>query len=198
MVPTIQSWSDAEEYLKGLQATIVADIKPLLDTAGFAPFAITREVLSYVDHLGHLYSGKGGVHARSKDYMASVLASTDPNYGRRATEVYQMYRCGPVHEFEPKTLENRKGQLLYWLCYRGERTDSIAFEGKEVTVTHLEPVNLKGTSEYWLPVSTKCLIEDLIASIDSFLVAKPEDERVTAWNRAARDLHYPHPFDFTV
>jgi hypothetical protein len=197
-VPTIQTWREAEPYLENLKDTVQADVRPLLDTPGAAPFAISREVLSYIDHLGHLYSGKGQVGERSKDYLKYVMSRIDQNYHKRAGEIYQMYRCGPVHEFEPKVLENKKGQLLQWLCYKGGRTDLIEFVGQQVRVTHLEPVSMTGSKHFWLPVSTPCLIEDLTASINGFLQAGPEDERVTAWNCAARELASPEPFDFVI
>src|SRR5262245_148099 len=117
----IGTWEDARPYLENLKRTILADVRPLLDLAEGAPFAVCREVLCYVDHLGHLYSGRQGIREvgnRFKDYLKQMMALSqiDSNYGKRAEEIYQIYRNGPVHEFEPKILENRKGQLLQWLC----------------------------------------------------------------------------------
>jgi hypothetical protein len=170
----------------------------LLDVPGAAPFAVCREILCYIDHFGHLYTGRGQVGERFKDYLTQMMLRIDPNYGKRAEEIYQIYRNGPVHEFEPKVLENRKGQLLQWLCYKGARTDNIAISGKILTITHLEPISPAGDNQFWLPVSTVCLIMDLLSSIDEFQKAGPEDERVTAWNRAARELTGLKPFDFVV
>jgi hypothetical protein len=106
--------------------TFIADVQPLLALPGAAPFAINREVFCYIDHLGHLYSGKVGerqVGARFQDYLKEVMCKIDPNYGQRATVIYQMYRNGPVHEFAPKVLKNNKGQLLEWFCYTGGRNN---------------------------------------------------------------------------
>jgi hypothetical protein len=197
-VPTIGTWGDARPYLEDLKGTVLADVRPLLDTPGAAPFAVCREVLCYIDHLGHLYSGRGQVGERFRDYLKQAMSRIDPNYGKRAEEIYQVYRNGPVHEFEPKVLENRKGQLLQWLCYKGARSDNIEISGRNLTLTHLEPVSPEGDKLFWLPVSTVCLIMDLLSSIDEFQKAGPEDERVTAWNRAARELTCPKPFDFVV
>lgn len=197
-VPIIVSWKDAGAYLQMLKGTVAADVRPLLDVAGHAPFAICREVLSYIDHLGHLYTGRGQVGDRSREYIKQVMTKTDPNYERRATELYQMFRCGPVHEFEPKVLENKKGELLAWLCYSGLRVDSTEINGQRVPVAHLEPVASIATGRHWLPVSTRCLIDDLMCSIEIFERAGPENERITAWNRAARDLIIPEPYDFTL
>lgn len=197
-VPSITTWKEAGAYLQMLKGTVAADIRPLLDLPGHAPFAICREVLSYVDHLGHLYSGRGQIGDRSREFMKQIMAKNDPNYGRRAAELYQMFRCGPVHEFEPKVLENKKGELLAWFCYVGPRADSCKLDGKSISVVHLEPVASAASGRFWLPVSTRCLIDDLMYSIEVFERVGPENERITAWNRAARDLTTPEPYDFTL
>jgi hypothetical protein len=105
-----------------------------------------------------------------------------------------------MHEFEPKVLQDKKGQTLAWLCYQGNRVgQQIEPEGiGKLIVTHLEPVVHVASRSFWLTVSTNCLLDDLAAAIDRFISAGPEDERVTAWNRAARELSAPDPFDFTV
>jgi hypothetical protein len=195
-VPIISSWKEAKAYLQMLKGTVSADIRPLLDLPGHAPFAICREVLSYIDHLGHLYSGRGQIGDRSREFMKQIVAKVDANYAKRAAELYQMFRCGPVHEFEPKVLENKKGELLMWLCYVGPRVTNIPVDGITSSVVHLEPVASNTASRFWLPVSTTCLVEDLMRSIEVFETAGPENERITAWNRAARDLNTPEPYDF--
>jgi hypothetical protein len=197
-VPIISTWQEAGAYLQMLKGTVAADIRPLLNVPGHAPFAICREALSYIDHLGHLYSGPGQVGDRSREFMKQIMAKVDSNYGKRAFELYQMFRCGPVHEFEPKVLQNKKGELLMWFCYTGLRVDSLEVDGIKISVVHLEPVASTTTGRFWLPVSTKCLIEDLMCSIEVFERDGPENERVTAWNRAARELTTPKPYDFTA
>ena len=196
-VPRITTWQEAGAYLQMLRGTVSADIRPLLDLPEHAPFAICREVLSYVDHLGHLYSGRGQVGDRSREFLKQIMAKNDPNYAKRAAELYQMFRCGSIHEFEPRVLENRKGELLVWFCYAGPRRDIFELDGRRISVVHLEPVASPAAGCFWLPVSTKCLIDDLMCAIEAFERAGPENERITAWNRAARDLTAPEPYDFT-
>jgi hypothetical protein len=198
-VPTIARWQDTRPNLLDQRATVERDMRPLLADQG-APFAICREVVSSIDHLGHLYTGSSQCGARFRAFLEQILGEIDQRYRRRAGEIYQMYRCGTVHEFEPKVLENRKGQTLAWLCYQGNRAAKqldLPEIGK-LTVTHLEPVVYVTGRSFGLPVSTNCLLDDLVAAIDRFQVAGPEDERVTAWNRAARELAALEPFDFTV
>ncbi len=130
--------------------------------------------------------------------MKDILGKVDPNYSRRAGEIYQMFRCGPVHEFEPKVLENDKGQLLGWLCYAGLRVDSFDQDGQRLSVVHLEPIASARARFFWLPISTRCLIDDLMSSVEVFERTGPSDERVTAWNRAARELAAPEPYPFAI
>lgn len=205
-IPTIGQWQDAQPHLANLRATVDRDLRPLLAVQGGAPFSVCREVLAYFDHLGHLFTGSPQVGGRFRTFMETILGDLiDPHYRERAGEVYQMYRCGTVHEFEPKLLENRNGQLLAWACYSGQRTDAITFAGipmpNPINVIHLVPVqNPVGRigQDFLLPISTNCLIDDLIESIDRFSSTGPDNARVTAWNRAARELNGPYPFDFTV
>lgn len=200
-IKEIIKWQEANDYLLDLRNTIVDDISPLLNTVGCAPFAISREALSYIDHLGHLFSGKGNnnVGDRSKLFLRKVMSQIDPNYSNRAEEIYQMYRCGTIHEFDPKVLENNKGYRLNWLCYKGERISKEKINNAEITITHLVPNNLNQNGNmYWLPISTQCLIKDIIESINIFITIGPDDERITAWNRAARELSIPVPYDFKI
>jgi hypothetical protein len=198
-IPRINQWQDARQYLLDQRGVVERDLRPLLKDQG-APFTICREVMSSIDHLGQLYTGSAQCGARFQAFMEHVLGDVDLNYRRRAGEVYRMYRCGTVHEFEPKVLENKNGQTLAWLCYRGNRGgQQIEPEGiGRLSVTHLEPVVYVAGRSFGLPVSTNCLLDDLVAAIDRFVAAGPEDERVTAWNRAARDLNAPEPFDFSA
>ena len=67
-----------------------------------------------------------------------------------------------------------------------------------MTVTHLEPVLRPDGKAHALPVATNWLVADLEESINRFMGHGPEDERVTAWNRAARELTQYEVCDFTV
>jgi hypothetical protein len=53
-VPIISQWQEARPYLLNQRATAERDLRRLLADQG-APFAICREVVSSIDHLGHLY-----------------------------------------------------------------------------------------------------------------------------------------------
>jgi hypothetical protein len=193
----IREWDEARPYLDTLRHTVAGDIRPLLSTPGSAPFAIFRETMSYVDHLGHLYSGREPVGERFLSFMRGPLRTVYENYFVCAQELYLMYRNGPVHEFRPKVLENDNGDILGWLSYRGNRTSQHLPE-MGVFATHLVPVKAPTARLHWLPVSLDCLIDDLESAIDRFVQDASTAERVTAWNRTARRTRPPQPFNFKL
>ena len=197
MLAEIAEWKESQPYLKVLRDTISGDVRPLLLTPGSAPFAVFREAMSYVDHLGHLYSGKEKVGERFLSFLRGPLARVYDGYSKRAEELYQMYRNGPVHEFQPKVLENDSGERLGWLSYRGNRT-SQNLPSFGILVTHLVPSRSSTPLLYWLPVSLDCLLDDLERAIDVFGSDNNSAARVTAWNRAARQIAPPQPYNFRL
>ncbi len=196
---TVARWTDAKAHLDALKSTIAGDIRPLLATPGSAPFAICREVFSYVDYVGALYTGKLGVRDRFTSVIRDLLSSVDANYQTRAEELYQMYRCGTVHQFKPKTLVNSAGQTLMWLNYRGPRAGAgISFRGRADTVTHLVPLRDPGATHAWLPVSSDCLVDDLESAIDVFTNDPNHAQRVAAWNASAPTFINAFRLEFTI
>lgn len=208
-VPVVKSWDQAGPYLDMLAQTVINDVSPLLKTTGGAPHAIAREVFSYVDYLGALYVGKDNVQrgpdglavvvVRFTRYLQEVMALADSNYGGQAEVIYQMYRCGPVHEFDPKVLRNNKKQILAWFSYRGPRQATYK-EWNNKPVHHLQPVQAPhDRALFYLPVSTICLVQDLLNSVERFKQGVGATaQRSRCWNQAARILNQPKEFNFTV
>ena len=197
----IRKWDESSPHLEMLAQTIENDIRPLLHTVGGAPFAIAREVFSYVDHLGHLFTGDHHVGERFRYYVRHVLGLVDPNYTQRADVLYEIYRNGPMHEFDPKVLENGNGERLGWLLYAGPRREpNLSLEHGTFDVTHLTPVHFGNPTKYHLPVSTICLITDLLSSIDNFAdgAVGTKETRISAWNRAVKALNKPRKFNFVL
>jgi len=207
-VPKIKGWNEASPYLDMLAQTIINDICPLLNTRGGAPFSVSRQVFSYVDYLGTLYLGtsktKTGcavlaqVGTRFRRYLEDVMALTDTAYRRQAHVIYHMYRNGPVHEFDPKELKNESELTLSWLAYPGQRADTI--REWDMPVRHLHPSQYpKQKDLYYLPVSTICLVQDLLNSIEYFKGGLEEPCRlIKPWNEAAELLNEPTKYNFTI
>lgn len=198
-VPKIKVWDEAGIYLDMLAQTVINDVVPLLNTPGGAPHAIAREIFCYIDYLGALYTGKDPakdelqpVRLRFIKYMKEVMREVDGSYSRWAEVIYNMYRNGPVHEFDPKLLQNKEGKFLGWFSYRGARYNQLVHcEGHSINVSHLNPFpSWWDPNFYLLPVSTFCLIQDLLSSIEKFKKALREPSaRIQPWNEAATILN---------
>ncbi len=204
----ICTWDEATVYLNELISTLQGDVRPLLQTgndpsgspANGAPFAICREVFCLVDHLGCLYTGlvgPGDVGTRFRRFLSEVMPD---GYRKRAWEIYNMYRNGPVHEFCPKTLENRQGQLLVWAFLKNELPDEVLRASHLQVEAAGEILTREGVQKplHQLRVSTRLLLDDLEAAIQALGTMPSPDERITLWNRAARELTQPRPYDFKI
>ena len=95
------------EYLKStVLKTIDDDLGLALeqyDSEGRGGFlSIPREVFCIIDFLGCLLTGHNDNRKRSVEFMERYMASVDPRYGESASILYEMWRNGTVHEFDPK------------------------------------------------------------------------------------------------
>lgn len=183
--------AEAVEYLQMLARTVHLDIVPLLHVKGAAPFAITREVLSYVDHLGALSAGRestAGMTRDAKDFIESYLGRVHSSYLSGGVLLYEMYRHGTVHNFAPQAV-TQGGITYYWYLYDGGRTEQIGPDD----VQHLSPIR-RAPGVAHLPVSTACLIQDLEAAIALFAADIEQDTNaglLEKWNKHAAFICQP-------
>lgn len=176
-----------EEYLKDdLAKSIRNDIGPMVqpEQAEGGYFGVCRMVLCYVDYLGALYHGytgeedsKGRPRIAKSEYAISFLKEVwteiDPLYKDRAELLYNTYRHGTVHLYQPKVLVNNK-RYLAWLVYKGDREACVSFAESTLRVRHLQPVQIKPDLWYF-PVSISVLYSDLLQSIDAYIVKLRSD-----------------------
>jgi len=203
----INNWSESAGYLDMLLDTIRNDLFPLRRkdqggcTDGGAPHTISREFSCYVDYLGALYTGwaewnKSG--ERFAAYLREVLGQVNRAYAQHAELVREMYRNGPVHEFDPKVVFNSNGDQCGWLESVGISPGWHDFgSGQKVQVSHLTIVAHPSVAKaYYLPVFTSQLLNDLVESISFFKKGVGDlTARVLCWNRAVGMLSHPVRFD---
>jgi len=199
----IKDWTEAGPQLDILVRAIEKDLVPVLSFPEGAPHTVAREWACYVDHLGALFSGKvSHTQERFRIYLHEVLSEVDAGYRHQADILLRMFRHGTVHEFDPKVLVNPAGQRLGWAVYTTQgRNQSITLEdGRSFLVSHLtitRYINLSG--QFALYVSTWCLVEDLLRSIDVFKTGMGNPaKRRDSWNNVASELVKPSPFAFNV
>lgn len=171
-----------QDYLtKDLKVSVVNDVSPCLlpNQAAGGYFSVPRFVLSYVDYLGALYHGYNGQKDRSgrrifasstyaKAFLHDVFGAVDQNYRLYGDLLWEIYRHGTVHLYEPLRLSNQ-GRVINWAVYKGRRTHRIPIQdvGVRRLVTHLVP-EWVAMNEFIQPVSTLCLYQDLLNAIDSY------------------------------
>jgi hypothetical protein len=165
--------ADASQYLQMLSKSMDDDLMPLFGAAGGAPFALVREVMCYVDHLGALLVGRctgGGTSTGGRQFLSGYMAEVDPSYRSNGGMLYEMYRHGTVHNFAPPL--------------------------GLTAVEHLELVHPEGSSKAWLPVSTRCLFDDVKRALrfyETDLAGKPE--LLVNWNSHAQFIASPKPWN---
>ncbi len=197
----ISDWSKCAGHLDMLIATIRDDLCPLVKTRGGAPHTISREFSCYVDYLGALYTGwveSNKSRERFTSYLREVLRNVNEDYSQHADLIREMYRNGPVHEFDPKIVFNRNGDTCGWLESVGHSPGYHDFgQGNKVQVFRLkivaDPLRPK---VYYLPVFTSDLLGELIKSIELFKLGVGDSTaRVLSWNKAVGVLTHPVRFD---
>ncbi|MBI4258107.1 MAG: hypothetical protein HY619_04055 [Thaumarchaeota archaeon] len=173
--------SQMRDYLiSDLRRSVENDVLPCLRPAeqegGY--FAIPRLVLGYVDYLGALYHGYARrPHPRTNrrilasgnyavTFLNDVFGAIDPNYRTRGKLLWEIYRNGTIHLYQPLTLENA-GRTIEWLTYKGPRRGTLTLGTQTINVEHLVPSQVSVTM--WVqPISTICLYEDLLEAIDHY------------------------------
>jgi hypothetical protein len=184
---------DIVDYLTtDLKEIVNEDIKPCLligvpTLGGF--FSVPRLVLTCVDYLGALYcgwkptemtNGRPNFTASWKaiKYIQDVLGQAYSEYGVRAKLLWAIYRHGTVHLNQPKVLQNG-AKTIAWHIYKGQLSTghqlivSAVPTGigtkVEMPIQHLFPMPIRGQSNDWiLPISTTCLYQDLLESLDIY------------------------------
>lgn len=193
---------------------VMFEIAPILHL-GYPPggyFGVPRQILCMVDFLGALYSGfnpekdykdlkkkKGKKISSSKKALAfihEIFGEIDENYKTNGKYLYEMYRHGLVHLYQPKELELEDGKVLTWLPHKGGRVSDIGTSDNRViqNATHLSI--LKDSGRFFLPVSIKCLYSDLLSSIDLYLTKlKNSEDLQKKWVSAANEICKPDKFE---
>jgi len=179
--------------LNDLRRSVVDDVYPCIrpgDPRG-GYFAVPKLVLSYVDYLGALYHGYDGrrnrqgrrifaYHEYAKTFLRDIFGKVDPHYTEHGDLLWEIYRNGTIHLYEPMTLQNQ-GREIHWHAYKGPRIELLPklIEGSQdmFWATHLVPHEV--LQNRWVqPISITCLYEDLLASITLYARVIETDHNV--------------------
>ena len=167
--------AEMQDYLiNDLLVSVVNDVGPCLNVGrpegGY--FGVPRMVLSYVDYLGALHNGYNGEMEGNRRKIASgpyatkflqeVFGKIDSNYDKFGKLLWQVYRNGTVHLYQPLKFKNQS-KTIEWLVYKDQRTYTI----NGMSLTHLVPHKVAGNR--WVqPISINCLYDDLQSAIRDY------------------------------
>jgi len=191
----------ANYILSDLKGSVIDDVWPCLNLGRKegGVFGVPRLVLAYVDYLGVLYHGSDGssvdgagrrIFTKSeyaKTFLVEIFGAAHKDYKKYGRLLYDMYRHGTVHLYEPLTFRNSgTGQTIEWSVSKQEieTTPPKRFLGISqpwnLGVFHLIPTKKPAQTDpnVWvLPVSINCLYFDLLAALDIYatrLVKEPD------------------------
>jgi len=189
--------------INDLKVSLANDVKPTVRPRSMEGgyFSVPRLVLSYVDFLGALYNGYNGKIVRgrrilarasyAKRFLKEVFGRIDVNYRIYGDLLWEVYRNGTVHLYEPMKLSNR-GQVIGWMVYKGARRKLLPIGQKPRYVVHLVPFKM---GKFWVqPVSITCLYKDLIRAVEEYskMIGRSSKLRVN-FRQAANALKIPEP-----
>lgn len=174
-----------------LKEQILLDIAPILyigqKVGGY--FGVTRQILCLVDFLGALYRGYDGKRKnkrmvisetwKAKELIKGVFGDIDPKYRENGEVLYDMYRHGLVHLYQPRAIKQENGRKLEWVIYKGPRERAAIKFGERViqNVRHLGvTVNPSDKKTDLLTISITCLYKDLLTAIDRYYVLLENDK----------------------
>lgn len=214
----MELWQIKEFLEEEVKEQIFLEIAPILyigqEVGGY--FGVTRQILCLVDFLGSLYCGYEGKKDKktkrmiisegwkAKKFIKEVLEYIDPIYKENGEILFDMYRHGLVHLYQPRTIKQRNGRELKWAIYKGARERAnINFKTDmgDFTISdarHLGiSTNPSDKKSDLLTISITCLYKDLLTAIDKFyeLLEKDKNESLLKnWQTTANAISEPEAY----
>ncbi len=177
-----------------------------------ALFGAVRAVMSDLEYVASLYCGWDGANrrriqtaAKTIAFMDEVMARATGNagYSTYGPHLYELYRCGLIHQRLPKVLSSATAstQLLGWaLMYA--RLDRLGPHRGNVEVEHLR-LQVVDNGLALLPVSVLAIYADFLAACEYFAslleaeAAAGESELLTRWQQTWNALGSPEDTQLT-
>lgn len=165
------------ELLPQTKAEIKSWIWPNKKTGGY--FVVSRQIMCMVDFLGAVYSGypykerildKDGKKianaTKAKKFITRFFGPKNTYNKDVVDKLYEMYRNGLVHLYQPKILKFGNNGKLKWGLYRGARNqDKLSLgsnKGKQTfrNISHMQIVPNILNRENYLLICIDSLYED--------------------------------------
>ena len=153
-------------------------------------FVVTRQILCMIDFLGAVYSGYSRIEKiqdiknqreriattrKAKKFIASFFEPKNLYHKTAIDYLYDIYRHGLVHLYQPRVLKYNSKKALQWFFYRGSKRFSKTMSidtplGKKAfkNVGHLQVLKNPNFKHYYFPIGIDCLYEDFINAVESY------------------------------
>lgn len=174
------------ELFPQVKKEIMNWIYPNKKTGGY--FCVTRQMFCMIDFLGAIYAGypflerrldtKGKKIATSDKAIKFIIDFFEPRETYQqsiVTKLYNMYRHGLVHLYQPKILKLNSRKRLAWFFYRGERhmkeirIDTNNGERIFNNISHLQILSSNDNINInYLVISINCLYKDFEDAITRY------------------------------
>jgi hypothetical protein len=165
-------------HLLGIMDTIETDLMlPLRahereNRGGF--LSISRQVFCYIDYLGALAGNGKNSTDSAVSYMETYFVRVNDDYRDKSRLMYEMWRHGTVHEYDPKVFESKShGFELRW----GANNTSVAHNRR----WHMKCLCRESApgSYHWF-INLFQLADDLKSSIGEFAADLESDPDLLA------------------
>ncbi len=200
--------TEIEDFLlkSDIKDAINFDITPILhlkiEQGGY--FGASRQILCMVDFIGALYCGNNKETGSTKSavkFIKEVMGSQeiDPKYKENGEILYEIYRHGLVHLYQPKKLTLGDKRKIEWCVHKGGRVDNIEAKDNEQNkiaiknAHHMDIVKHTDRESYLLIISLDCLFEDLKKAILKYSqLIKSDKKYLCKWNKVANYISDYH------
>lgn len=113
----INNPADAVKYLKanwsGENGGPIKTIELLIQNSGY--FEIPHLLMTYIEYLSGLFSGKGP-NVQYSDVREFFNAYFPSKYQKPSVWLIYLYRHGLVHHYTPKSIKVDKDKIISWYC----------------------------------------------------------------------------------
>lgn len=207
----MELWQIKSFLEEEVKEQVFLEIAPLLyigqEVGGY--FGVTRQILCLVDFLGALYCGYDGKTNKKTGrmiisepwkavkFIEEILGDVDQKYRENGEILFNMYRHGLVHLYQPRTVRQQNGRELKWAIYKGARERAnvnFKTDEREFTIPdarHLGiSTNPSDKKSDLLTISITCLYKDLLSAIDKyyFELLEKDEKWLKNWQSTANAI----------
>lgn len=177
-----------KELLPQVKLEIGNWIHPRKRQGGY--FVVTRQILCMIDFLGAVYSGYSKAEKdrdrsdgqerisktnKAKKFIATFFKPRNVYHAAAIGQLYDIYRHGLVHLYQPRVLKYNSKKALQWFFYRGQkrfykRMSIDAPQGKKIfkNVGYLQVLKNSNLKYYYFPIGIDCLYEDFVSAVELY------------------------------